>query len=141
MKNVLLFIWQLPQNLLALLLIPIYGRIFGIKEMSEYKGRKYVWFYEWRCGVSLGNYVLLGDYAQERGDIINHEYGHTCQSRIYGWFYLLLIGLPSGLWNRIDCLLSRTCKAWTYEKSYRIYYSMPWEHGADKRGGVIRHFD
>lgn len=141
MKKVLLYIWQLPQNLVALFLMLLYRIILGKPIKVDYKGVTYVWYVNWRNGVSLGNYVLLGTYYAERLDVINHEYGHTRQSTIFGPLYLLLVGLPSITWNMIDRLLRRIRKDWTYAKSYRIYYSMPWEHGADVLGGVERHFD
>lgn len=142
MKKVLLYIWQLPQNLLALILMPVYNIIIGKPEIREYKGIKYVWYKDWRNGVSLGNYVLIGTYYDNRLDTINHEYGHTRQSVYLGPLYLILIGLPSIVWNTIDRILTRTVESWTWEKSYKIYYYyMPWERWADKLGGVERHFD
>lgn len=140
MKKILLFVWQLPQNLVALLLMLIYRCILGKPEIRQYKGVKYVWYYNWRNGVSLGCYVLMGTPYEDDLVTINHEYGHTRQSVIFGPLYLLLIGLPSITWNIIDRILRRTAKCWTYNKSYRIYYSMPWEHGADVLGGVERHY-
>lgn len=141
-KKVLLYIWQLPQNLLALLLIIIYRFIFGKYETSIYKGINYVWYGNWLGGVSLGNYVLLGTWHSSRLDTVNHEYGHTRQSLYLGPLYLILIGLPSITWNIIDRILTRTVKSWTYSKSYKIYYYyMPWERWADILGNVERHFD
>lgn len=32
------------------------------------------------------------------GETIKHEYGHQLQSYILGPLYILVIGLPSGLW-------------------------------------------
>lgn len=141
MKKALLYIWQLPQNLLALILIGIFSLCYGKPEKYDYKGVTYVWFPSWIGGVSLGCYVLIGDYYEIKIDTVNHEWGHTRQSIIFGPLYLLLIGLPSGTWSLIDRLLMAVCKKWTWNKSYRIYYSMPWEHWADELGGVTRHFE
>jgi hypothetical protein len=138
MKKVLLYIWQLPQNLLALIWTGIFSLFHKKEEVTEFRGIKYIWFQKWSGAVSLGNYVLIGTFYKNRLDTMNHEYGHTCQSRKQGWFYLLLTGLPSGIWNLIDRILMRTCKDWTWQKSYKIYYSMPWEKKADEYGGVVR---
>lgn len=139
--NILLYIWQLPQNLLALIWTAILCIFHEKPEIRDYKGVKYVWFKKWPNGVSLGHYVVIGDYYEQRLETINHEYGHTRQSLYLGPLYLLLIGLPSGLWNLIDRLLMNVDPKWTYKRSYRIYYSMPWEHWADVLGGVERHFE
>lgn len=141
MIKALLYIWQLPQNIVALIWTGILSIFYGKPEVVDYKGIKYHWFKRWNSGVSLGCYVIMGNYYRDRLDTINHEYGHTRQSIYLGPLYLLLIGLPSGLWNLMDRILTRTVKSWTWPKSYKIYYNMPWEKWADKLGGVDRHFD
>lgn len=119
----------------------IYRFILGKPEIVDYKGEKYVWYKNWPNGVSLGNYVLIGTYYENRLETINHEFGHTRQSRIFGPLYLLIIGLPSITGNIYDRIRSRVDKNWTYKRSYKWYYTRPWEHGADVLGGVERHFD
>lgn len=141
MKKILLYIWQLPQNVLALILAGVYSLIWGRFIKVNIGDICYLYFKKWRCGVSLGHYVLLGDYALERPDIIKHEYGHTRQSIFLGPLYLILIGLPSATWNLIDRILMRTVKGWAGKKSDKIYYNMPWEHWADMLGGVERHYE
>ena len=59
-----------------------------------------------------------------------HEIGHQKQSKILGWLYLLLVGLPSIIGN----LLFRI----KYVKTHFDYYNLPWEKWADKLGGVSR---
>ena len=144
MKNkaieIILFLWQLPQNILALLLIGIYSLLWGRVESGDYKGVNYIYFQRWRCGVSLGHYVLLGDYSLERPDVLAHEYGHSRQSLILGPLYLLLIGLPSITGNIIDRLFHNERHGWSYEKAYWWYYNQPWEKWADKLGNVERTF-
>lgn len=138
MKDVLLYIWQLPQNLLALILRVIYAWYFGKPFMAEYYDIKYWWFPKWRCGVSLGNYVLLGTNYLNSMDTIAHEYGHTRQSRMLGPMYLLVIGLPSAMGNLWDRWFHRK---WSYKDCCKWYYNQPWEKWADKLGGVERHYD
>ena len=128
MKKGLLYIWQLPQHLLGLLLIKV-------TDAGRWKtgGIVWYWFDENRnrftrffSGVSLGRYILLpyGDMAT-----IKHEHGHSKQSEYLGPLYLIVIGLPSATGN----LLARVS-----EKVHRIYYRLPWERWADKLGGVDR---
>lgn len=140
-KNILLYIWQLPQNLLALLLMLVYRPFLKKPEISDYKGVKYVWYKNWPNGVSLGHYVLIGTYYENRLETINHEYGHTRQSLIFGPLYLLIIGLPSISGNIYDRIRHQVDDSWTYKRSSKWYYSQPWEKGADVLGNVERHFD
>ena len=131
LKETFLYIWQLPQNLLGLILLKIYKHE---KEYHRLNGRTFYYTTEMPSGISLGNYIIIN--REDRGKDMRHEYGHTIQSRWLGWFYLLLIGLPSILWCIIDRLIVQRLVGW--ERSKRIYYSMPWEHWADKLGGVKR---
>ena len=130
-KEVLLYIWQLPQNLLGLALLAYYQHE---KAYHRLNGRTFYYTTEMISGISLGNYIIMN--REDREDGMRHEYGHTIQSRWLGWFYLLIIGLPSGTWNIIDRLIIE--KLIGYEASYTLYYKMPWEAWADKLGGVTR---
>lgn len=131
LKETFLYIWQLPQNLLGLILLKIYKHE---KEYHRLNGRTFYYTTEMPSGISLGNYIIIN--REDREKDMRHEYGHTIQSRWLGWFYLLLIGLPSILWCIIDRLIVQRLVSW--ERSKRIYYNMPWEHWADKLGGVKR---
>lgn len=125
MKKVLLFIWQLPQNILGLLVILFTGA-GKIKD-----GRYWVTGISF-FGVSLGNYVIFGDMNDHYIPVeqtIMHEYGHQRQSKILGPLYLILIGIPSLLGNIVFRL---------FKIDSRHYYKLPWEAWADKLGGVVR---
>ena len=138
MKKFLLYLWQLPQNLIALIILGINKK--SQKHLSEIDGIK-VWFVEkgvFNAGVSLGNYILVYNKQEKLRSIKNtakHEHGHQIQSTYLGWFYLLIIGIPSALgnvydrWYHID---------WDYKKREKWYYNQPWEKWADKLGGVDR---
>ncbi len=134
MKKIVLFLWQLPQDLLALSLL-LWHRCFG-RQMTfeQYKGVRYYWIEGWDNGISLGDYVILGTCYRD-GLTADHEWGHTRQSLIFGPLYLLLIGLPSGLGNLWDRVAHRK---WDYKRSCRWYYSQPWERWADYLGCVTR---
>lgn len=115
MKNILLYLWQLPQNLLGLVVIAFTG---AKRQCLVYRTDKY------RFGVSLGKYIIFGG-CYTRTDI-KHEQGHQKQSLYLGWLYLPVIGLPSVIGNLL----------------YRVidfdYYKQPWEAWADRLGGVER---
>ena len=128
MKKVLLYIWQLLQHLLGLLLVKVTGankrETDGIVWYRFDKNKN--WFTHFISGGSFGVYILLPYNDLET---IRHEHGHSKQSEYLGLLYLVIIGLPSATGN----LLSRVSK-----KVHRNYYRLPWERWADILGGVDR---
>lgn len=135
LKTILMYIWQLPQNLLGLFLILFYKVGFGCQKYTTYKGIKYYAAPQMPSGISLGQCVIFNKEFSESSNSFNHEYGHTRQSKYLGWFYLIIIGLPSlcgNIWDRI------AHKNWDWRRSAKWYYSQPWEYWADKLGGVVR---
>lgn len=131
MKEVLLYIWQLPQNLLGLILLAYYKHEQVYHRLN---GRTFYYTTEMPSGISLGNYIIMN--RQDKKDGMKHEYGHSIQSRWLGPLYLLIIGLPSGIYNLIDQWIV-TPKV-GYKRATELYYSMPWEKWADKLGKVNR---
>ena len=124
----MLYVWQVLQHLLGLLLIKITGA-------GRWKTGGIAWYWfdknknrftRFFSGVSLGRYILLpyGDMAT-----IKHEHGHSKQSEYLGPLYLVIIGLPSATGN----LISRISKT-----VHKNYYRLPWERWADILGGVDR---
>lgn len=112
MKSLILYLWELPQNLLGLLLV-VY---FQAEKKDNY------WFSKGIVSaISLGNYIIT---RKEDDDTIKHEQGHQKQSRILGWLYLVVIGLHSILWAIFH--------------GKRDYYSFYTERWADKLGGIER---
>jgi hypothetical protein len=89
MISMLLKIWQLPQNLLGLLLVKVLRA-----EMFERIDDVVVYKTKYNIGISLGDYIIV-----RQGTSIKHEYGHSKQSKILGWFYLIVVGLPSITFN------------------------------------------
>lgn len=138
MKNIILFIHQLPQNLVGLVIL-LWHKWFCKHNKPLKIECDGITYYELKhindCGVSLGNYIFIdSDSALYCGDdTIHHEHGHQLQSKYLGWLYLIIIGLPSACGNLIDRIThSRhgNKKCW--------YYKQPWEAWADKLGGVKR---
>jgi len=136
MISIILWLWQLPQHLLGLFLI----KILGAKKGKYTKGNKeiFYWYYNknsFISGVSLGKYIILKEF-QDGVKTVLHEYGHSKQSLILGWLYLLIIGIYSAvfcnLWDRLFH------KHWTAEQRHKWYYSRWCEAWADRLGGVKR---
>jgi hypothetical protein len=124
-KNILtaglLYLWQLPQHLLGLLLILL---LRGQPERKWESAR--VYRTRWRIGLSLGDYILMYRNA-ENLRIISHEWGHTRQSRLLGPLYLPIVGLPSLTMNLAS-------KAGLLRQD-RYFLRWP-ENWADRLGGV-----
>lgn len=117
------FIWELPQNLLGLLLIKLTKaeNIGNHTENAIYKAKKDFGMY----AVSLGRYIIVSEEVTPR--IIRHEYGHCRQSKMLGWLYLIVIGIPSFVMNRLTSIGIL---------DNRKYYDRWPETWADKLGGV-----
>lgn len=130
LKEIILYIWQLPQNLVGLFLLFWYKRE---KVYHRLNGRTFYYTTEMPSGISLGNYIIMN--RQDREDGMRHEYGHTISSRRWGPLYLIVIGLPSLLGNIYDRIFH---KNWKYSDSCEWYYNQPWEKWADRNGGVDR---
>lgn len=119
MKNFILYIWQLPQNLVGLILRLIYkGEDTIFNDAVVRRAAKMI------SGISLGKYIIVRQSAREQ--TIKHEYGHCLQSKRLGWFYLLAVGLPS-IMHAAFCQCRR-----------HSYYDVYPEKWADKLGGVKR---
>lgn len=129
-KETLLWIWQLPQNLAGLFMLLWYKHE---KVYHRLNGRTFYYTTEMPSGISLGNYIIMN--REDKEDGMRHEYGHSIDSRRWGWLYLLIIGLPSLLGNIYDRIFH---KKWKYSDSCEWYYNQPWEKSADKNGGVDR---
>lgn len=120
--EILLWIWQAPQNIVGLVFHLIYGRT-----TARYRGINVVVSRRFPGGISLGDTIFVKRPYIEYRDTWNHEYGHTRQSLYLGPLYLFVVGIPSLLW------------AWYWKPSRGVsYYSFYTEKWADKLGGVER---
>jgi hypothetical protein len=127
--------WEAPQSLLGVAMLAAEAarkRVIGI-EIED--GRLLV--ESIGTGISLGHVVF---WCRENNrwhdlDLRNraHELGHTKQSRLLGWLYLPVIGLPS---------ISRATYALAYRevtgRQWTRYYEGYPEKWADRLGGVCR---
>jgi len=94
MKNLLMFIWQLPQNIIGFCISIFIKERMHISENSSGYIVKVV---KWNIELTLGRYIIIG---KDRGDqysiAIKHNiYGHGKQSKIYGPLYLIIVGIPA----------------------------------------------
>lgn len=125
-KETLLFLWQLPQNIFGLIVYMI--NIKSVKII--YDSSLNVWYYTVKHindkGVSLGNFIFLDSDCSLSLNRIRHERGHQKQSIYLGWLYLIFIALPSVIGNIIHDFIDFD------------YYAQPWEAWADKLGNVVR---
>lgn len=131
--NVLLWVWQFPQHIVALV-------ILALNRGGEKREKGGITYYHvvrgvFGCGVSLGNYILLPD-GHESETTVRHEMGHQIQSRRWGVFYLLSVGLVSAIFNNLWDRLFH--KDWSAAERNEWYYSRWPENEADRLGGVQR---
>lgn len=113
----ILWIWQLPQHLLALIMI----KVLKAEKKDEY----YVYPSSSKISsFTLGQYIFIRKCTSEKGK--KHEIGHSIQSKYLGPLYLIVVGLLSLIGNIVD-------------RHFDIdYYNLLWEKSADKLGGVKR---
>lgn len=119
MKEILLWLWQLPQNIIGVVFglfikgdtIPCGETRVRVRSSKKMSG-----------GISLGKYVYLSNLMTDEF-YIRHEIGHCAQSRMLGPLYLIVIGLPSLLWAAL------------YRGDHEGYYRFYTESWAQKLGG------
>ena len=122
--EIILYIWQLPQNIVGLLLVLILQPEFCF----WFSGHALYYASKMRGGISLGRYIIVSDMMKDyKGRTEEHELGHALQSQYLGPLYLLVIGLPSLLWA-----------AWWNRSRGVSYYSFYTEKWADRLGKVKR---
>ena len=121
-RNLILFIWQLPQHIVALIYfgyLVMMCKDLGVD--SRYK-QAIVIPCVMRGAVTLGNYVFVGLNSEYR-KTVKHELGHTIQSKILGPLYLIVIGIPSITY----CGLRRMFPS-LRKKNYYNFYTEKWAH-------------
>jgi len=114
--------WGLPQTLIGAALYAAHHK----DDHFDYRGAKAT-AWDKDTGISLGKFIFVPRKAGGSADsfLLEHEYGHTLQSLILGPFYLLAVGAPSMLWNRLPYFKSKR------KRSGKSYYSAPFEKTAN----------
>ena len=134
-KNTLLYLWQLPQNLLGLVLVAFYKpeRKYVLEDGVEIHFATRM-----HGGISLGKYSIVNTIHYRKSleeslkrDTVRHEaIGHAKQSKMLGWLYLPIVGLCSICWAGLYGTVVKETK--------NGYYKVFPENWADRLGGVIR---
>ena len=136
-KEIILWIWQILQNIGGLIVIAIMGYE---KVLTAENGNKVYFSKKMSGGISLGKYSIISDYYIRKCktddeilalDMTKHEaLGHGKQSRWLGPFYLPIVGLQSIIWAGLYGAVI------PYTKNG--YYKFWTERWADKLAGVVR---
>lgn len=135
LRRGLSLVWEAPQSALGVAMLAAEAVRRRIVQMEVEDGRLVV--ESTGTGISLGHVVFWSreDSRWHDLDVRNraHELGHTMQSRLLGWLYLPVVGLPS-ISRAGYALVYRelTGRHWT-----RYYEGFP-ENWADRLGGVER---
>jgi hypothetical protein len=124
--KIILFIWEILQNIIGLILTLFYKTT----EEIEYKDRIIRYCKGFPGGISLGSYIFVGT---KNTKTIAHEYGHSIQSKWLGPLYLFIVGIPSIVWAG---LYGSVIKPTT--NGYYKFYTEKW---ADKIGKVKRKYE
>lgn len=113
--KVLLWVWQLPQHLCAMVYLNKPFDKVGTP-VRHYER------HNWSLGgaVTLGEYIFTNKWASTA--LLKNEYGHVVQSRILGPIYLFVICLP----RIVHCALHKK------DKPHKHFYTEKW---ADRLGG------
>ena len=122
--------WGLPQTLAGLI-------VFLMHRKEPHSFQKGCIQTEWSRGdgVSLGMFTFVA--GADKGSpfferMSGHEYGHALQSLMLGPFYLVVIGIPSFLWNQLPYFETRR------RARHHSYYDFFPERWADHLGKVKR---
>lgn len=126
-RNLILFIWQLPQHIVALIYfgyLVMMCKDLGVD--SRYK-QAIVIPCIMRGAITLGNYIFVG-LNSEYKKTVKHELGHTIQSKILGPLYLIVIGIPSITYCGLRRLFSLLRK-----KNYYDFYTEKWANNLSEK--------
>lgn len=125
MKYLLMYLWQLPQNLLGALyrnLLAYKEKVYIVNNTEDFT----LYAKDTPGSVTLGRHIFISSRADS--DTIKHEIGHVKQSQILGPLYLPLIGIPSILWAAVHEKIAPN-------KSYYWFYTEKW---ANKIVGLLK---
>jgi len=126
--NVYFWIWQLPQNILGLIM-----SLF-LRPLTKLNADTIATVYSssrMSGGISLGDYAFVSKISAKDKLTVAHEgTGHAKQSMMLGPLYLIVIGLPSLIWAGLYGSVIKPTK-----NGYYKFYTEKW---ADKLAGIDR---
>lgn len=109
---VILAIWQFPQFLVSLVMLPFLGKR---KVVADKHFNLCFEAENMMGGISLGPFAFVSP-RMSYPESIAHEFdGHTVDSKIFGPIYLLVVGLPSMLnaaFHFTECYYDFFCEKW-----------------------------
>ena len=114
---ILLWIWQLPQNIAGIIMGFILSKRAVYQRVSnpwDLKGYSRVHITLMNGGMTLGEYIYVSNKFNDLVGTVKHETGHVRQSRILGPLYLLVIGIPSIIHAKFHKRLSNKRKPCSY---------------------------
>ena len=76
-KDILLWIWQLPQNLVALIML----LVLRGETRHRLGSIRFYFLKTFPGGITLGEYIIVGTRQELT---VRHEFGHVLQSRYLG---------------------------------------------------------
>jgi len=131
------WVWQWPQFIVARI-IPLFlrGKSYEYFSLILPSGKKEYFLITYfqtnsTTAFAIGDRIFMPNNRKpptiSNGRLRRHEVGHVLQSRMFGWFYFLIVGIPSTIrWFRRK-IFNRT---WAW-------YFQGWpENHADKLTGV-----
>ena len=129
-KNILYWIWQLPQNLLGVLWRNIKkdSIIIDISNNDIKSVGAKAYLIKAGGAITLGKYMFISQTYRDQSITIKHECGHVKQSKMFGPLYLIVIGVPSILHRWLNDYIG--CDE---ESGYSHFYT---EKCADKLMGI-----
>ena len=99
----LLFLWELPQLFLGFFMYALLRK--KITYRQSYRDASVFAVKGFPGGISLSWFIFINENEAADVQVVRHEYGHSIQSLILGWLYLIIVGLPSIIraskWNRL----------------------------------------
>lgn len=103
LKNIILFIWQMPQALLGYLLLLL---VYTPKYVCEVDGVKMYFVDRIAQAVNFGQFSLISSRIYRNVDdiselnVVKHELGHSKQSKMLSWLYPFVVMIPAYFWSR-----------------------------------------
>lgn len=130
MYYLLQWTWGFPLTTIGAIAYLIFAKIFNYP-IKKYKNNILILIpYSNFTGLNLGLFTLIN---KDRKDLIIHEYGHSIQNILFGWFTIFIITIPS-----IIRFWYRTLKTVLNKENKTGYYDIWFERQATRLGEALK---
>lgn len=130
MYYLLQWTWGFPLTAIGAVAYLIFTKIFNYP-IKKYKNNILILIpYSNFTGLNLGLFTLIN---KNRKDLIIHEYGHSIQNILFGWFTIFIITIPS-----IIRFWYRTLKTVLNKENKTGYYDIWFERQATRLGEALK---